>query len=91
MAPYSQNAFGLTWFKNGVEGTGALQGARDYRCDDEVLVYSETKKHGRMWSACTPAQLCKLTETNHGIYEITSHFLRNSSLTWTKREISPIT
>jgi hypothetical protein len=67
-------AWGITWFKNFSKLGGAQNMAMQYCGEGEVVVHSQTVKHGRMWGCATPEQLVALTASNHGVYEVLTKF-----------------
>lgn len=62
--------WGLSWYKNASEHGGAMKQAIEKKKPDEVVIHSQSKKNGRLWTSCTPDKLCKLIAKNHGIYEV---------------------
>ena len=74
MSVISKNVWGVTWFKNASDQGGAQRFAINYRSGDEVVVHSQTKKNGRMWGCVSPEKLIELVQSDHGIYEVLTHF-----------------
>jgi hypothetical protein len=63
-------SWGLTWFKNASDEGGAMKYVISKCKEGEVVIHSQSKKHGRMWTSCIPDKACDLINKNHGIYEV---------------------
>jgi hypothetical protein len=70
MPPLTKKVWKVTWFKNGVEKSGAQDLMLSAMSSVEFPFVSHTKKDGRMWSSMTRETYLRLLETNHGLYEI---------------------
>jgi hypothetical protein len=64
----------IDFFKNDSEQGGAMNEAIKAKKEDQIVIHSQTQKTGRMWGCVTPHHLLKLLESNHGIYEVITHF-----------------
>lgn len=67
-------SWGLTWFKNASDDGGAMKHVISNCKDGNVIIHSQSKKHGRLWTSCAPDKVCDLIAKNHGIYEVISAF-----------------
>ena len=91
MSVISKNVWGVTWFKNASDQGGAQRFAINYRSGDEVVVHSQTKKNGRMWGCVSPEKLLELVQSDHGIYEVLTHFPQKCTSIWTRPAATPST
>ena len=67
----------INWLKNITKDGGAQAKCIDLKnrtYDKHIVVKSKTVKYGNMWALIDPGQLMTLTEKDHGIYEVLSHF-----------------
>ena len=69
-------AWGVNWLKNTTEKGGAQTELNLIKKDHEILIVSETKKNGRLWSLVTGETLQKLVINNNGVYEIATSYPR---------------
>ena len=67
-------AWKINWIKNASEICTAQAESLNRLTASTVPIKSVTKKDGNMWGSCTPEQLLKLIEKNHGIYELLHKF-----------------
>jgi hypothetical protein len=62
------------FFKNDDDNGGAMGQAIEKCQPEQIVVHSQTKKHGRIWGSMTPNTLLKLLESNNGLYEVITKF-----------------
>lgn len=71
----SLTAWGYTFFKNDDDNGGAqAQAISNSFSRENVVLCSQTQKHGRMWGAVPPNVALKLILKNRGLYEIITKF-----------------
>lgn len=66
--------YGLSWYKNASEQGGAMKEVIKNCQQGNVVIHSQTKKYGRLWSSCSPDKLCSLIKKNCGIYEVITSY-----------------
>ena len=64
----------INWIKNASEICTAQAVALSRLTAETVPVKTITQKEGSLWGTCTPDQLIKCIEKNHGIYELLHKF-----------------
>lgn len=68
------NKLKMEWFKNDDEKGGSQQKAIESVKEGEIVIHSQTKKDGRLWTTTTPNKLLSLLSKNNGLYEVITQF-----------------
>ena len=64
----------INWLKNASANGGAMKMVIDSTPKDNNVIWSQTKKYGKMWSDVSNDQLLKLLEKDNCIYEVIHTF-----------------
>ena len=64
------NFLKLNFYKNTSTEGGALKEAIKNKQPNDIIIHSQTKKNGRLWSSTTPDNLLKIINKNSGLYEV---------------------
>ena len=67
----------LTWIKNASQDCGALHESIKTKKDDEICVYIESQKNGRMWTSCSPSHLLTMLTKDINMYEVITKGLKH--------------
>jgi hypothetical protein len=64
----------LNWLKNASENGGAMKIVIDSKPTENNVIWSQTKKNGKMWADVSNSQLLKILEKDNSIYEVIHKF-----------------
>jgi hypothetical protein len=63
-----------SFYKNDDANGGAMAEAIKNASSSDVILHSQTQKHGRAWGSMNPQNLLKIIHKNNGLYEVLSKF-----------------
>ena len=72
--PVSIRVWKMNFFKNNNAEGGAMKLAINNCKNGQIVIHSQSQKNGRLWGATEPAKFLSLLESNHGLYEVITHF-----------------
>lgn len=64
----------INWLKNASENGGAMKIVIDSKPKENNVIWSQTKKNGKMWADVSNSQLLKILEKDNSIYEVIHNF-----------------
>lgn len=74
MVKQTEKIWSHNWQKNDDENGGALKVAINNCKPEQVVVHSQTKKNGRIWTSMNECELLEMIKTNKGVYEVITKF-----------------